>query len=158
MLDKYENLLVVQTFSKARSMAGMRIGYAIGGKRLIKAMNDVKFSINSYTMNQHSLLVGSKIIADREYFNETLKKIVNTRENAKKKLTELGFTFPDSKANFIFVTHEKYKAKDIFEYLKSKNIFVRYFNTPGIDNYLRITIGTDEQMEKLYEALEEYIK
>lgn len=158
LLDKYENLLVVQTFSKARSMAGMRIGYAIGGKRLIKAMNDVKFSINSYTMNQHSLLVGSKIIADREYFNETLKKIVNTRENAKKKLTELGFTFPDSKANFIFATHEKYKAKDIFEYLKSKNIFVRYFNTPGIDNYLRITIGTDEQMEKLYEALEDYIK
>lgn len=156
LLDKYENLLVVQTFSKARSMAGMRIGYAIGSKRLIQAMNDVKFSINSYTMNQHSLMVGAKIIANREYFDEVTKKIVDTRENAKKKLSELGFTFPDSKANFIFAKHKSHRAKDIFEYLKTKNIFVRYFNVPRIDNYLRITVGTDEQMEKLYEALEKF--
>lgn len=155
LLDKYENLLVVQTFSKARSMAGMRIGYAIGNEELISAMNAVKFSINSYTMNQSSLIVGSKIIANKEYFYETVNKIIDTRENSKKRFKEMGFTFPDSMANFVFVTHEKYKAKDIFEYLKSKNIYVRYFNSPGIDNYLRITIGTDEEMDKLFEALEE---
>lgn len=158
LLDKYENLLVVQTFSKARSMAGMRIGYAIGNPVLINAMNSVKFSVNSYTMNQTSLEIGSKVIANRAYFEETLAKIINTRENTKVKLSELGFTFPDSKSNFIFATHEKYSAKEIFEYLKTKNIFVRYFNTPGIDNYLRITIGTDEQMDKLFEAVTEFME
>ncbi|MDE6233230.1 MAG: histidinol-phosphate transaminase [Lachnospiraceae bacterium] len=157
LLEKYENLLVVQTFSKARSMAGMRIGYAMGSKRLISAMNDVKFSINSYTMNLPSIIIGASVVSDRQYFEDTLAKIVNTRENAKRRFKELGFAFTDSKANFIFVSHNKYKAKDIFEYLKSKNIFVRYFGTERIDNYLRITIGTDEQMDKLFEALEEYI-
>lgn len=157
LLEKYENLLVVQTFSKARSMAGMRIGYAMGSKRLISAMNDVKFSINSYTMNQPSIIIGASVVSDRQYFEDTLAKIVNTRENAKRRFKELGFEFTDSKANFIFVSHNKYKAKDIFEYLKSKNIFVRYFGTERIDNYLRITIGTDEQMDKLFEALQEYI-
>lgn len=157
LLEKYENLLVVQTFSKARSMAGMRIGYAMGSKRLISAMNDVKFSINSYTMNLPSIIIGASAVSDRQYFEDTLAKIVNTRENAKRRFKELGFAFTDSKANFIFVSHNKYKAKDIFEYLKSKNIFVRYFGTERIDNYLRITIGTDEQMDKLFEALEEYI-
>lgn len=157
LLEKYENLLVVQTFSKARSMAGMRIGYAMGSKRLISAMNDVKFSINSYTMNLPSIIIGASAVSDRQYFEDTLAKIVNTRENAKRRFKELGFTFTDSKANFIFVSHNKYKAKDIFEYLKSKNIFVRYFGTERIDNYLRITIGTDEQMDKLFEALQEYI-
>lgn len=157
LLEKYENLLVVQTFSKARSMAGMRIGYAMGSKRLISAMNDVKFSINSYTMNLPSIIIGASVVSDRQYFEDTLAKIVNTRENAKRRFKELGFAFTDSKANFIFASHNKYKAKDIFEYLKSKNIFVRYFGTERIDNYLRITIGTDEQMDKLFEALEEYI-
>lgn len=157
LLEKYENLLVVQTFSKARSMAGIRIGYAMGSKRLISAMNDVKFSINSYTMNQPSIIIGAGAVSDRQYFEDTLAKIVNTRENAKRKFKELGFTFTDSKANFIFVSHNKYRAKDIFDYLKGKNIFVRHFATERIDNYLRITIGTDEQMNKLYEALEEYI-
>lgn len=158
LLDKYENLLVVQTFSKARSMAGMRIGYAIGGKRLISAMNDVKFSINSYTMNMPSIMVGSKALENKKYFEDTINKIISTRENAKRRLRDLGFTFTDSKSNFIFASHDKYSAKDIFEYLKSKNIFVRYFNAPLIDNYLRITVGTDVQMEKLYQALEEFIE
>lgn len=158
LLDKYENLLVVQTFSKARSMAGMRIGYAIGGKRLINAMNDVKFSINSYTMNMPSIMIGSKALENKKYFEDTINKIINTRENAKSRLKDLGFTFTDSKSNFIFASHSKYSAKDIFEYLKSKNIFVRYFNAPLIDNYLRITVGTDVQMEKLYQALEEFIE
>ena len=157
LVDKYDNLLVVQTFSKSRSMAGMRIGFAIGSAELIKAMNDVKFSINSYTMNQYALKVGVAAIKDKEYFEDTCNKIVATREKAKKRLKELGFSFPDSMSNFIFATHKTKPAKDIFEYLKTKNIFVRYFSSERISNYLRITIGTDEEMEKLYKVLEEYL-
>ncbi|MBE5965080.1 MAG: histidinol-phosphate transaminase [Lachnospira sp.] len=156
LTKKYENLLVVQTFSKSRSMAGMRIGYAIGSKDLIKAMEDVKYSFNSYTMNMTAIKSGVEAVKDDEYFKETKKKIVTTRENTAKSLKALGFDMTDSKANFLFVTHKKYAARDIYEYLRTKHIFVRYFNLPRIDNYLRITIGTDEQMEKLIKALEEY--
>lgn len=149
LLDKYDNLLVIQTFSKSRSMAGMRIGYAIGNADLIKSMNDVKFSINSYTMSHVSLKAGIEAVNDKKYFEENLEKIISTRENAKKELEKLGFICTDSKTNFLFATHGKYNAKDIFEYLKTKDIFVRYFNSPRIDNYLRITVGTDEEMQKL---------
>ena len=157
LVDKYDNLLVVQTFSKSRSMAGMRIGFAIGSAELIKAMNDVKFSINSYTMNQYALKVGVAAIKDKEYFEDTCNKIVATREKAKKRLKELGFSFPDSMSNFIFATHKTKPAKDIFEYLKTKNIFVRYFSSERISNYLRITIGTDEEMEQLFAFLRNYL-
>lgn len=157
LIDKYENLLVVQTFSKSRSMAGMRIGYAMGNKDLIKALNDVKFSFNSYTMNATSLSYGVEAVKDDEYFRECITKIVNTRENAKIRLAELGFEFTDSKANFLFATHKSVSAKTIFYALRQKHIFVRYFDAPRIDNYLRITVGTDEEMEKLFVALEEIV-
>ncbi len=154
---KYENLLVVQTYSKSRSMAGMRIGYAIGNAELIKALNDVKYSFNSYTLNYPSIELGVAAIKDESYFKETVAKIIKTREAAKVRLSELGFSYPDSKANFLFVTHKNKYAGDIFDYLKSKNIYVRYFKKEGIDNYLRITVGTDEQMEILYKELENYL-
>ena len=157
LIDKYDNLLVVQTFSKSRSMAGMRIGYAIGNKALIKAMNDVKFSINSYTMNQYAINLGVWAVRDNVYFERMVNKIINTRENAKIRLRELGFTFPDSKANFIFATHKKAPAKEIFEALRDAGIYVRYFNSPRIDNYLRITIGTDGEMEALFDFLEKFL-
>ena len=157
LLDKYENLLVVQTFSKSRSMAGMRIGYAFGNKDLIKALNDVKFSFNSYTMNAPTLAYGVAAVEDDAYFKECVEKIKNTREEAKKQLMALGFTFPDSTANFIFATHQRVPAKTIFEELKKRNIYVRYFNKPRIDNYLRISIGTDAQMQALYAALKEIV-
>ena len=157
LVNEYDNLLVVQTFSKSRSMAGMRIGYAFGSPELIKALNDVKFSFNSYTMNMTSIKYGVASINDKAYFEECVDKIITTREKAKKSLSELGFTFPDSKANFIFAAHKSVPAKEIFEKLKEKKIFVRYFNQPGIDNYLRITVGTDEQMDKLMEALSEIV-
>ena len=157
LLNKYDNLLVVQTFSKSRSMAGVRIGYAIGNAELIKAMHDVKFSINSYTMSQTALKTGVEAVRDKEYFEDCLKKIINTRQNTKTELEKLGFTCTDSKTNFLFVTHDKYNAKDIFEYLKTKDIFVRYFNSLRIDNYLRITVGTDEEMQELVNVLKEKI-
>ena len=157
LTKKYDNLLVVQTFSKSRSMAGTRIGFAIGNPELIKAMNDVKFSINSYTMNQNSLYIGGEAVKDDEYFKETVSKIVNTREKTMAKLKEMGFEGTESKTNFLFVKHETMSASEIFENLKEKDIFVRYFKTARIDNYLRITIGTDEEMEMLIKALEEIV-
>ncbi len=153
LLPKYENLLVVRTFSKSHSMAGMRIGYALGSPFLIQAMNNVKYSYNSYTMSQAALALGVAAIQDEEYFRKIVQKIVRTREETKKALQELGFSFPDSKANFIFATHQSVKAKDIFERLRKENIYVRYFNKPRIDNYLRITIGTEHEMEIFLEKL-----
>lgn len=157
LVEKYENLLVVQTYSKSRSMAGMRIGFAIGSEKLIKYMNDVKFSINSYTMNPITQLCGAASMADEEYFRETVDKIIATRERSKSRLTELGFVFPDSKTNFIFASPKKKSAQYIFEELKKRNIFVRYWNKPVICDYLRISIGTDEEMDRLFNALEEII-
>ncbi len=157
LVGKYENVLVVQTYSKSRSMAGMRIGFAIGSEKLIKYMNDVKFSINSYTMNPITQLCGAASMADEEYFRETVDKIIATRERSKARLTELGFVFPDSKTNFIFASPQKKSAQYIFEELKKRNIFVRYWNKPIICDYLRISIGTDEEMDRLFNALEEII-
>ena len=157
LIDKYENLLVVQTFSKSRSMAGMRIGFAMGSEKLIKYMNDVKFSINSYTMNPITQLCGAEAVKDNEYFDKTVAKVIATRERAKKELSALGFTFPDSKSNFIFASHKSKPAKEIFEALKERKIFVRYWNKPLINNHLRISIGTDEEMDRLFEALKEIL-
>lgn len=158
LIDKYENLLVIQTFSKSRSMAGMRIGFAMGNSKLIKYLNDVKFSVNSYTMNHITQICGAEAVRDEQYFQSTLKTIVDTREKAKIDLTELGFEFTDSRSNFLFVKHNSVKAKYIFEELKKKKIYVRYWNKPRIDNYLRITVGTTEEMKKLISALKEIVK
>ena len=156
LLKEYENLLVVQTFSKSRSMAGMRIGYAMGNSSLIRALNDVKYSYNSYTMNRPSLVMGVEAVKDDAYFRETIQKIIKTREEAKSRLADLGFTCLDSASNFLFATHKRVPAKQIFTELKEEGIFVRYFNSARIDNYLRITVGTPEEMEKLYQALARY--
>ena len=157
LIDKYDNVLVVQTFSKSRSMAGMRIGFAIGHPDLIKALNDVKYSYNSYTMNMPSLILGTETVKDDAYFKETVQKIIDTREWSKTRLTELGFTFPDSMSNFIFASHNRVPAKELFEALKKQQIYVRYFDQPRLSNYLRISIGTREEMEALFAFLEKYL-
>ncbi|MEE1228432.1 MAG: histidinol-phosphate transaminase [Lachnospiraceae bacterium] len=157
LLDEFDNLLIVQTFSKSRSMAGMRIGYALGSKELIKALNDVKYSFNSYTMNTPSIVLGSAAIEDEEYFQKTRAKIVETREWFKGEIKKLGFSFPDSQSNFIFATHESVPAKKIFDAAREHDIYVRYFDKPRIDNYLRITIGTREQMEAFLKFLKNFI-
>lgn len=157
LIEKYENLLVVQTFSKSRSMAGMRIGYAFGSEKLIAYLNDVKYSFNSYTMDQLTLALGKASVEDREYFKQTTDKIIRTREWTKEELKKLGFLFEDSKSNFVFVTHPNVSAKQLFENLKKENVYVRYFAKPErISNYLRITIGTDEEMQKLISLLKKY--
>lgn len=158
LLEKYENLLVVQTFSKSRAMAGSRIGFAIGNEKLISYLNDAKFSFNSYTMDSLTIQLGAAAVKDAAYFKETTDKVIRTREWTKKELKNLGFSFQDSRSNFIFAKHEEKRAEDIFNYLKSKDIFVRYFKKPRIDNYLRISIGTDKEMETLIKELTEYLK
>ena len=157
LIDKYDNLIVVQTFSKARSMAGMRIGYAISNPTLIKYLNDAKYSFNSYTMNQTSLVYGVEAVNDKAYFEEIVQKIVNTREWAKKEFEALGFEYLESSANFIFVKHPEYDAKELFEALRQNGIYVRYWGSRRIEQYMRVTIGTDEEMEALFAFLKAYI-
>lgn len=158
LLQKYDNLLVVQTFSKSRSMAGMRIGFAIGSPVLIKYLNDVKYSFNSYTMDRITIQLGVKAIEDRAYFEETRDKIIKTREWTKQELKRLGFVFGDSKSNFIFARHPKVPAMELFTALKEHDIYVRHFNSPErIAEYLRISIGTDEEMKSFIEFLDRYL-
>ena len=158
LIDRYDNLIVVQTFSKARSMAGMRIGYAISNPTLIKYLNDAKYSFNSYTMNQTSLVCGVEAVKDRTYFEEQTAKIIETREWSKKQLSALGFVFPDSRANFNFAKHPEFDAKELFEVLKKENIYVRFLGGSRIKDYLRISIGTRQEMEMLISFLKTYIE
>lgn len=158
LIQKYDNLLVVQTFSKSRAMAGLRVGFAIGSEKLIRYLSNVKFSFNSYTINRPTLALGVEALRDEAYFREITGRIVATRERVKGALRELGFVFPDSMANFIFASHERIPAQQIFRALKERNIYVRHWDRPRIDNFLRITIGTDEEMDILLAFLGEYIR
>ncbi len=158
LLEKYENLLVVRTFSKSRAMAGLRIGFCMGSEKLIGYLNDVKFSFNSYTMNMPSQVLGVEAVRDDGYFKEIVGKIIATRERVQEELLNLGFTFPKSDANFIFASHKSVPAKEIFQALREENIYVRYWDKPRINNSLRITIGTDEEMDALIDFLKVYLK
>ena len=158
LIEKYDNVLVVRTFSKSRSMAGMRIGYAVGNEELINALKSVKLSYDSYTMNMPSIILGTESVEDEQYFQSTLAKIVNTRENVKEQLEAIGFSVLESATNFLFATHERVSAESIFNDLRKKGIYVRYFKTPRIDNYIRITIGTDEEMAIFMEEITKLVK
>lgn len=158
LIDKYDNLVVVRTFSKSRSMAGLRIGYAISNPPLIKALNDVKYSYNSYTMNRPSIIMGTESVKDDDYFKAMVAKVVATRKRFVENIKPLGFTCLDSSANFVFATHESIPAKEIFESAKNAHIYVRYFDKPRIDNYLRISIGTDKEMDRFVEFLKKYVE
>lgn len=158
LIEKYDNLLVVQTFSKSRAMAGIRIGFAIGCEKLIQYLKDVKFSFNSYTLNLPAIELGTEAVKDDVYFKEITGKIIHTRERVKKELAELGFSFTDTRSNFIFATHCRVPAEEIFLALKKNDIYVRWWNKKRISNYLRITIGTDEEMDRLLSFLREYLK
>lgn len=157
LIEKYDNLLVVQTFSKSRAMAGMRIGYAMGNPKLIKYLNDVKFSTNSYTMNRPSLILGVEAIKDDAYFKATTGKIVQTRERVKEALKAMGFVFPDSMSNFIFARHPRVSGEALYEALREENIYVRHWSNPLIQEYLRITIGTDEEMDVFLSFVKKYL-
>ena len=157
LVNKYDNLIVVQTFSKSRSMAGMRIGYAISNPTLIKYLNDAKYSFNSYTMNQAALACGVEAVKDQVYFEERVQDIIATREWTKKELHKLGFIFPNSKTNFLFARHPKLDAKAMLEYLKQNGVYVRHFEGERVKNYLRISVGTQGEMNTLIFLLERYV-
>ena len=158
LIRKYDNILVVQTTSKSRSLAGLRVGFAMGAPSLIDALIRIKDSFNSYTLDRLALVGAKAAFEDEAYFKESVGKIVTTREETKETLQELGFKVLPSQANFVFATHEVVPAEFLYNALKKEGILVRYFNKPGISNYLRITIGTDEQMGRLVMKLSEIIK
>ncbi|QSX07627.1 histidinol-phosphate transaminase [Alkalibacter rhizosphaerae] len=157
LVREYDNLLVVQTLSKSRSLAGLRVGYAVGSETLIDGLNRVKNSFNSYTVDRLAMAGAVAAICDESHFQRTRHLIMETRSRVTEKLEEMGFNVVESEANFIFVTHKSHPAKDLFQGLREKGVLVRYFNKPRIDNYLRITIGTDGEMDILLHALEELL-
>lgn len=155
LIDKYDNLLVVRTYSKSRSMAGLRIGMAFGSKQMIKYMSDVKYSINSYTMNTPALNIGCESLKDEEYFRSRLDMVIKTREWTTQKLRENGFKVLDSSTNFVFASPLNMSAEEVYNKLRAKGILVRFWNKPRIKDFLRISIGTDEEMAKLIETIKE---
>lgn len=157
LIHEYENLLVTGTFSKSRSLAGIRIGFAIGSKTLISTLEAVKNSYNSYTVDSLSIEMGTASVEDDAYFKETIQKVIATRERVTKELKELGFEVLDSSANFIMATHKDIDIKEMFKYLKTKKVFIRYFDLPRINRYTRISIGTDKEMDIFLKEVKNYI-
>ncbi len=157
LIRKYDNVLVVQTTSKSRSLAGLRVGFAMGAPSLIAALIRIKDSFNSYTLDRLALVGAKAAFEDRAYFTETTQKIIATRDKLNETLQQLDFDVLPSQANFVFASHKTVPAEFIYNELKKVGVLVRYFNKPGIDNYLRITIGTDEQMERLVEKLSDVL-
>jgi len=153
---RYDNVLVIQTLSKSRSLAGMRVGFAIGHPELIDGLERVKNSFNSYPLDMLAVATAVAAFEDDEYFRETTSKIIATREKACNELAELGFESLPSKTNFLFTSHKSIPADELMSYLRSENIIVRHFSKPLIKNYLRITIGTESEMQLLIDTLKRH--
>ena len=159
LIRKYDNVLVVRTFSKSRAFAGMRIGYAMGNSKLIRFLNDVKYSVNSYTMNRPAIELGLAALSDEDYFRKTVAAVVRTREWTKTELENRRFDVTDSKTNFVFASPESAgcEAEDLFKALKEKGIYVRWWDKPRIKKWLRISIGTDDEMQALISAIDDIL-
>lgn len=155
LINKYENLLVVQTFSKSRSLAGARLGFGIGCKELIDDLQRVRNSNNPYNINRLTQAMGAASITDFDYFKECTNKIISTRTYLTDELQKRNFAVLSSKTNFVFAKSSKTKGEDLYLKLKEKGILVRYFNKPIINDYLRITVGTDEEIKSLISAIDE---
>ncbi len=153
LINGFDNLLVVQTASKARSLAGLRVGWALGQTHLVQGLVRIKDSFNSYTLDTVALTAAQASFEDEEYFKKTLLRVINTRDYVKRELERMGFWVCDSKANFVFATHPEKDAALLFRGLKKKGILVRYFDHPRISGYLRISTGTDKDMNKFLEAM-----
>ena len=156
LIEEYDNLLVVRTFSKSSSLAGLRLGYALGNENLISALNTVKDSFNSYPVDFMAQKCGELAIKDREYGDDVIEKIIKTRENFVEKASSMGWDILPSKANFVFARKTGIRGEQIYKRLKKQKILVRYFNKEGISDFVRITIGTDEEMDTLLKAISEF--
>ena len=157
LIDQYQNLLVVQTMSKSRSLAGMRVGYALGSEHLIEGLNRIKNSFNSYPLGHLQIAAAIAAFDDQSYFQKTSQKVITARENVVQQLENLGFKVLPSKANFVLAHHPKHSAESMAESLRVKGIVVRYFAKPRIDQYLRITIGTESQNSLLIDSLKQIV-
>ena len=155
LVNRYENVLVVRTFSKSRAFAGMRIGFAIGSRKLIGYLNDVKYSVNSYTMNRPAIDLGLASLSDDEYFEKTVSAVIRTREWTKKELLARGFRVTDSKTNFVFASPAAISAKELFTKLRERGIYVRWWDKDRLRNWLRISVGTDDEMKELIGAIDD---
>ncbi len=153
LIGKYPNLLVVQTLSKSMSLAGLRVGYALGSEELTEGLVRVKDSINSYTIDTLAMEGAIAAFDDGDYYRETSSMVISTRDRITAELRDMGFEVVDSKANFILISHKTAKAFDIFRLLKENGILVRYFNKPRISGYLRVSIGTDKEMDVFVDTL-----
>ncbi|MHB8137043.1 MAG: histidinol-phosphate transaminase [Smithellaceae bacterium] len=153
LISRYPNLLVIRTLSKSHSLAGLRVGYALGSAELIEGIIRVKDSINSYTVDRLAQAGAREAIKDDAYFQETRSKIIKTRERVSAKLKDFGFRVIPSQANFIFISNPQYSGCVLFQNLREKGILVRYFDKPKINNFLRVTIGTDEEMDCFLETI-----
>ncbi len=153
LIPKYDNLLVIQTFSKSRSMAGARLGFGAGNRELIRDLNTIKYSTNPYNINRMTMAAGLGVLEDEEYTRANCKQIQENRAYTEAALRSLGFTMTDSRANFIFVKHEKVGGEKLYRELKSRGILVRHFNKPRLCEHLRITIGARDEMEALIKTL-----
>lgn len=158
LINEYPNLIVVCTMSKSRSLAGMRVGYALGNADLIAGVNCVKNSFNSYPLDRLALAAGEAAIRDVEYFERTRHSIMQTRQRTTDRLREMGFTVHDSNANFIFITHPEKSGQELQQGLRDRGVLVRWFNKPRIDQYLRVSIGTDADMDAMCAACQEILK
>ncbi len=158
LTKKYDNLLVTQTFSKSRSMAGARLGFGIGSPSIIADLNMIRFSTNPYNVNSMTMAAGLGVLEDEEYTRSNCKKIIENREYTKKELNKLGFTMTDSKANFLFVRHDKVDGATLYQKLRERGILVRHWNKPIIGDYNRITVGSREEMEALVKALKDILE
>ena len=154
---KYDNLIVVQTFSKSRQLAGARLGFAVADEALITDLNTVRFSTNPYNINRLTLLAGEAAIKDTAYFEKTRALIIENRAYTVAELEKRGFTVLDSKTNFVFASHKTTGGEELYKGLKANGVLVRFFNKPRLNKYLRITIGTKEQMDALLEALDKIL-
>ena len=154
LIDSYENLLVIQTMSKSRSLAGLRVGFALGHPNLIEGLTRIKDSFNSYTLDRLAITGAVAAMKDVAYFNETRQRIIQTREWTIAEMERRGFSVLPSQANFIFATHPDQHAGQLYATLKGKGILVRHFEKKSIEDYIRITIGTDEQMEEFFKVLD----
>lgn len=157
LVEKYDNLLVCMTFSKSRSMAGSRLGFAIGNAEIITDLEKIKFSTNPYNINRLTLVAGEAAIDSNEYYIDNAKKIIETRQGVVSQLQELGFIVLDSKANFLFVSSPEVAGEALYERLKQKGVLVRHFKKEKIKDFIRVTIGTPEQMDLFIEKVKEIL-
>jgi len=158
LIDKYDNLLVIQTFSKSRNMAGERLGFAFGGEGIISDLNAIRYSFNPYNVDRLALVAGAASIEDEVYFKQCTEEIIRVREYTAECLKKMGFEVLPSKTNFLFAKPAAYTAEEVFEYLKTKHIYVRHFKGERVKDYLRISIGTAEEMQELIQTLKDWRK